>query len=156
MEQGERERSTSNGSTVIQGGIKIKPPPMMSDIVPDILTNSSSLDLSNSQKKGLSVIREKYVFPMTCNEGDFKINHIKVNDILLDPSFDPNKAKAEMKVLQEFPRKEINMAIDAIAAIRDVIGVDNFKVIMDVRAIKRSELDKAGTIDEQGEWTEEK
>ena len=128
-----------------QMGMTIKLPPMMSNIVQDILTKASSLDLSDSQEKELSAILEKYVFPMIRNESDFKIYNMKVNDILKDPNFDPEKVKAEMKVLEEFSIKEINMAIDAIAAIRDVIGIDNFKVVMGMMALRSDEAKKKET-----------
>jgi hypothetical protein len=136
---------------VNQMGITIKLPPMMSNIVQDILTKASSLDLSDSQEKELSAILEKYVFPMIRNERDFKIYHMKVNDIFLDPNFDPNKVKTEMKVLQEFSIKEINMAIDAIAAIRNVIGVEKFKAVMAMMALKNRGVNRIETTDGEQE-----
>jgi len=69
--------------------------------------------------------------------------------MLQNPDFDPKMVKAEIKILLDFSLKEVNMAIDAIAAIRDVIGVDNFKEVMGMMSLKSSEMKKAGTIDEK-------
>ncbi len=147
--QGDGQKGMGKDMKGIQGTMKIGMPPMMSKIVQIILIKADSLDLSITQKKELSEIREKYVYPMIRNEGDFNISHMKVNDMLQNPDFDPKMVKAEIKILLDFSLKEVNMAIDAIAALRDVIGVDNFKVVMGVMTLKSSEMKKAGTIDEK-------
>jgi len=147
--QGDGQKGMGKDMNGIQGEIKVKGPPMMSKIVQDFLNKASSLDLTETQKKELSKIREKYVYALVRNEGDYKVAHMKVNDMLMNPEFVPKNVKAEIKALLEFSLEEVNTAIDAIAALRDVIGVENLKVVMREMASKSSEMKNAGTIDEK-------
>ncbi len=102
-------------------------PMMYSMMVHHVLMKANILDLTDTQKKELVNIREKYVYPLVRKEADFKISHMKIMDMLQDPNFDPANVKAEIKASNETNLEMANMSIDALAAIRKAIGVENFK-----------------------------
>ena len=100
---------------------------MYSMMVHHVLMKANTLDLTDSQKQDLVNIREKYHYPTVRKEADFKISHMKVMDMLQDPNFDPAKVKAEVKLSNDINLEMANMSIDALTAVRDAIGVENFK-----------------------------
>lgn len=107
-------------------------PPMMmggmySMMVHHVLMKANTLGLTDTQKQDLVNIREKYLYPTVRKEGDFKISHMKIMDMLQDPNFDPAKVKAEVKLSNDINLEMANMSIDALTAVRDAIGVENFK-----------------------------
>jgi Spy/CpxP family protein refolding chaperone len=102
---------------------------MYSMMIHHVLMKASALNLTDAQKKELANIQEKYLYPMVRKEADFKISHMKTMDMLQDPNFDPVKVKAEAKVSSDISLEMANMSIDALAAIRKAIGVENFKKV---------------------------
>ncbi|KRT62485.1 MAG: hypothetical protein XU11_C0082G0004 [Candidatus Dadabacteria bacterium CSP1-2] len=100
---------------------------MYSMMVHHVLMKANTLDLTDTQKQDLVNVREKYLYPTVRKEADFKISHMKIMDMLQDPNFDSAKVKAEIKVSNDINLEMANMSVDALAAIRNAIGVENFK-----------------------------
>lgn len=105
---------------------------MYSMMVHHILIKANSQDLTDTQRKELASIRERYIYPMIRKEADLKISHMRIMGMLHDPNFDPAKVKAEIKTPNEIHIEMANMAIDALADIRNAIGVENFKKIAEM------------------------
>jgi hypothetical protein len=104
-------------------------PMFYSMMVNHVIMSANTLNLTDTQKKELTDVQEKYVFPMVHKEADFKISHMKIMNMLQDPNFDPAKVKAEIKASNDINLDMANMSVDALAAIRKAVGVENFKKI---------------------------
>ena len=104
--------------------------PRMSSVVDKLLINANSLQLPEKQKKSLSMIPDKYVYPLRRIEADYDIARMKINNLMQDPNFDITQVKEETKLLQETALKMAYMSIDAIAEIRSIVGLENFKIIL--------------------------
>ncbi len=104
--------------------------PKMSKIVDALLINANTLQLTEEQKKSLSMIPDKYVYPLRRKEADYDIARMKVNNLMQDPNFDPAQAKKETKILEETALEMANISIDALAEIRTIVGIENFKTIL--------------------------
>ncbi len=104
--------------------------PRMSSVVDKLLINANSLQLTEKQKKSLSMIPDKYVYPLRRIEADYDIARMKINNLMQDPNFDITQVKEETKLLQETALKMAYMSIDAIAEIRSIVGLENFKKIL--------------------------
>lgn len=102
-------------------------PMIYSMMVEHVLMGANTLGLTDTQRKELADVKERYVYPMAHKEADFKISHMKIMDMLQDPNFDPAKVKAEVKASNDINLDMANMSVDALAAIRKAIGVENFK-----------------------------
>jgi uncharacterized protein YnzC (UPF0291/DUF896 family) len=100
-----------------------------SGLVHGAIMCAESLELTDSQKKELEAVREKFLYPMVKKEADFRISHMKIVDMMHDAEFDPAKLKAEIKVANGIELELANMAVDAAVAIRNAVGIDNFKKI---------------------------
>jgi len=110
--------------------------PRMSNVVDMLLIDANTLQLTDTQKKSLSMIPEKYVYPLRKIEADYDIARMKINNLMQDPEFDPTKAKKETKILQETALEMSYMSIEAIAEIRNIVGLDNFKTILSMLSQK--------------------
>ena len=104
--------------------------PKMSKVVDKLLTNADTLQLTEKQRESLSMIPDKYIYPLRRKEADYDIARMKVNNLMQDPNFDPAQAKKETKILEETALDMANISIDALAGIRSAIGVENFKTIL--------------------------
>jgi Spy/CpxP family protein refolding chaperone len=109
-----------------QGGMH---PMFYSMMVNHVIMSANTLNLTDAQKKELTDVQEKYVYPMVHKEADFKISHMKIMNMLQDPNFDPAKVKAEIKASNDINLDIANMLVDALAAVRKAVGVENFKKI---------------------------
>jgi len=123
---------TGSGKTGMQGGMMEHMrggmhPMIYSMMVNHVLMKANTLNLTETQKKELANIQEKYIYPMVRKEADFKISHMKIMNMLQDPNFDPAKVKAEAKASNDINLDMANLLVDALAAIRKTIGVENFK-----------------------------
>jgi hypothetical protein len=88
---------------------------------------ANTLDLTDTQKKELADIEDKYLYPLVQKEADFKVSHMKIMSMLRDPNFDPSKVKVEVKASNDINLEMANMSVDALAAVRNAIGLENFK-----------------------------
>lgn len=104
--------------------------PRMSDVVDKLLTNASHLKLTEKQKTSLSNIPEKYVYPLRKIEAEYDIARMKINKLMKDPDFDLSVAKRETKLLQDVALEMSYLSLDAIAEIRNIVGLENFKTIL--------------------------
>jgi Spy/CpxP family protein refolding chaperone len=123
-----RENGEQSGGQMemmsMDGGMS---PKVCNMIVHHVFIKANTLNLTNAQRKELANIRDKYFYPMVHKEADFKISHMKIMDMLQDPNFDPAKVKAEIKALNDIDVEIENMSVDALAAMRKAIGIENFK-----------------------------
>lgn len=103
---------------------------MYSMMVHHILMKANALDLTDTQKKELAGIKEKYLYPIVRKGADFKISHMKIMDMLHDPDFDTAKLKSEIKTSNQIDLEMADMTVDALAAIRKAAGPENFKQVM--------------------------
>lgn len=134
------------GMMGMQGGMS---PTMCNMIVHHVFMKANTLNLTDAQRKEVSTIRERYIYPMTRKEADFKISHMKVMDMLQDPNFDPTKVKAEVKASNDINLEMANMSVDALTAIRKAIGVENFKKAAEMVSMMGGGMRKEGTIVEE-------
>jgi Spy/CpxP family protein refolding chaperone len=104
--------------------------PKMSKVVDKLLTNAETLQLTEKQKESLSMIPDKYIYPLRKKEADYDIARMKVNNLMQDPNFDIAQVKEETKILEETALDMANISIDAIGEIRSAIGIENFKTIL--------------------------
>ncbi len=95
-------------------------------LVQEFLLYASTLDLTDSQRRELDNIKEDYLYPMIQNETDFQISEIRVSDMLKAPNFDPEMIKKAIEISIKLTRENAIMSIDALDAIRKVVGIDNF------------------------------
>jgi Spy/CpxP family protein refolding chaperone len=123
QEKGEKSEEEI-GMLSMKGGMSST---MCNMIVHHVFIKANTLNLTDAQRKELANILDKYLYPMAHREGDSKISHKKVMDMLQDPNFDPAKLKAEVKASNDINLEIENMSVDALAAIRKAIGVENFK-----------------------------
>jgi hypothetical protein len=112
----QREGQTGMMGSGTMGGMH---PMIYSMIVNHVLMNANTLKLTD--------IQDKYIYPMIRKEADFKISHMKIMNMLQDPNFDPANVKAEVKASNDINLDMANMSVDALAAVRKAIGVENFK-----------------------------
>jgi hypothetical protein len=110
-----------------QGGMMRGMPHMYSMMVQHVIMKANTLDLTDAQKKELANIEEKSLYPLVQKEADFKVSHMKIMSMLRDPNFDPSKVKAEIKASNDINLEMANMSVDALVAVRNAIGLENFK-----------------------------
>jgi Spy/CpxP family protein refolding chaperone len=128
----QKKGQTGGGMMGMQGGMMEHMmggmhPMIYSMMVEHVLMRANTLSLTDTQRKELADIKEKYVYPMVHKEADFKISHMKIMDMLQDPNFDPAKVKAQIKASDNINLEMASMSVDALVAIRKAIGVENFK-----------------------------
>jgi hypothetical protein len=98
-------------------------------LVQEFLLNASTLDLSESQRQQLDDIKEEYLYPMIQKEADFQISELRVSDMLKEPDFNPEKIKRAIETSINLTRENAIMSVDALNAIKNVIGIQNFNKI---------------------------
>ena len=118
--------SANNKQAEFTGGTA----PSISKVVDQLLNYANTLQLTEQQKESLSAIREKYVYPIAQKEADHYIAIMKVGSLMQDPNFDVDQVKKETKILEEISIEMAYMSIDAIAEIRSIVGIENFKTIL--------------------------
>jgi len=102
-----------------------------------LLIQSSKLDLTDDQKKKLSNLPKKYIYNLTIKEGEYELSVLNVVEILTNPNFNVAELKS---ALRNSKAKAIEMSlisVDAIDEIRQIIGIENFKMILGPMAIKK-------------------
>ncbi len=55
---------------------------------------------------------------------------MKIRSLMQNPNFDVDQVKKETKILEEIAIEMAYMSIDAMAAIRSIVGIENFKTIL--------------------------
>ncbi len=123
---------------------------MYSMMVHHIMMKATTLDLTDAQKKELTEINGKYLYPIVQKEADFKISHMKIMDTLHDSNFDPAKLKSEIKTSNQLSLETADMMVDALAAIRKTVGPENFKQCMQMMPMNWGMM-KSGEMMEKGE-----
>lgn len=103
------------------------------------LMNAMMLDLTDSQRQELDDIKKNYLYPMIEKDMDFQIFQLKVMDMLKEADFDPNKVKTAIEVSINLTRENAIMSIDALAAIRKAVGIDNYKNLIKMMSLMSSE-----------------
>ncbi len=127
QKEGQTGMMMGRGMMGTQGDMMRGMPHMYSMMVQHVIMKANTLDLTDAQEKELANIEEKYLYPLVQKEADFKISHMKIMSMLRDPNFDPSKVKAEVKASNDINLEMANMSVDALAAVRNAIGLENFK-----------------------------
>jgi Spy/CpxP family protein refolding chaperone len=112
-----------------QNNVESGPMPSMSKILNRLIVKANTLDLTEKQRERLSMIQEKYVFPLAKEEAEYNISRMKVVNIIQDPNFNPAEAKRATKTLKETALEMSDMLIDGLVELRAVIGIENYKMI---------------------------
>lgn len=60
----------------------------MSGVVDRLLIYANSLELTEEQKNSLSLIPDKYVYPLKRIEADYDIARMKINNLMQNPNFE--------------------------------------------------------------------
>ncbi len=108
-----------------------KPTSAYGMMIHHLLVQANNLELTDDQKKELSKINETYLYPIIQKDADFRISHIKIMDMLHDPSFDPAKVKEQIKNSNDINLAMADLYVDGLVSIRKAIGTENFKKIME-------------------------
>lgn len=128
----QQDESTQNstGANNEQAELTGGTAPKISKVIDQLLIYANTLQLTEQQKESLSAIREKYVYPIAKKETDHYIAIMKIRSLMQDPNFDVDQVKKETKILEEIAIEMAYMSIDAMAAIRSIVGIENFKTIL--------------------------
>jgi uncharacterized protein YfkK (UPF0435 family) len=111
-------------------------------LVQYFLINASALDLTDSQRQDLDNVKKDYLYPMIQKEADFQISEMKVMDMLKETDFDPEKVKSAIKISINLTLENALMSIDALAAIRNAVGLDNFNKLIEMMNFTPSDMRK--------------
>ena len=120
----------------IEGKVRAGIPTLTGMVIAHFIVNADALDLTDKQKKELSIIHDQYIFPMAKKEAESKISRIKVAELLRDPNFNPDDVKAEFKTFKETVLEINNMSIEALVKIRKVVGLEKFTDIWSMKNIQ--------------------
>ena len=96
------------------------------------IANALTLDLTNSQRQQLDNVKKDYLYPMIQKETDFRVSEMKVMDLLKNPDFEAEKVKSAIKNTINLTLENALMSIDALAAIRKAVGIDNFNTLLEM------------------------
>jgi len=111
----------------------------MSQLIEYYLIKSSSLDLTDDQRDKLSNIPKKYIYSIAIIEAEFKLSRIKVAELMSNPNFNTDEVKLGITKSKESALETSLMSVDAIDEIRQIIGIENFKMILRPISIKKQE-----------------
>ncbi len=117
---------------------------MYSMMVRNVITKADALDLTETQKKEIAELSDKYLDPMVQKEADFRTVHMKMMSMMRDPDFDPEALKSAIKTSNDLNMDMADMMVDALADARKTLGPENFKqcMAMDWGMIKSGSMKK--------------
>jgi len=124
---------------------------MYSMMVHHVIMKANDLDLTETQKKEIAGLNDKYLYPLVQKEADFRTAHMKVIDMMKDPNFDATALKTEIKSSNELNTDMADMMVDALASARKTLGPDNFKkcMTMDWKMTKSGTMQKGQMMQNQ-------
>lgn len=99
-------------------------------LVQYFLMNANTLDLKDSQREKLNNIKKDYLYPMIQKEANFRISEMKVMDLLKKPDFNTDKLKSAIQMSINLTLENALLSIDALDAIRNAVGIDNFNKLI--------------------------
>lgn len=109
-------------------------------MVQHFIINAEKLDLTYYQRQQIENIKQDYLYPMIQKEADFQISNMKVMDLLKEADFEPKKIKVAIEKSINLSLENALMSIDALAAIRKAVGVDNFNKLRTMMNLTPSEM----------------
>ncbi len=109
-------------------------------LVQYFLINAESLDLTYHQRQEIENIKKDYLYPMIQNETDFQISNLEVMDLLKEPDFEPEEVKSAIEKSIKISLENALMSVDALAAIRKAVGMDNFNRLREMMNLSPSEM----------------
>lgn len=101
------------------------------------LIQANNLEITDDQRKGLSDLPKKYIYPMTIKNAEYEISVLDVVDILTNPNFNTDELKSALKKSKAQALEMSLLSVDAIDEIRQIIGLDNFTIIMNSMKMKK-------------------
>lgn len=99
-------------------------------LVQYFLMNANTLDLTDSQREKLNNIKKDYLYPMIQKEANFRISEMKVMDLLKKPDFNTEELKSAIQMSINHTLENALLSIDALDAIRNAVGIDNFNKLI--------------------------
>lgn len=94
------------------------------------LMNANTLDLTDSQREELNIIKKDYLYPMIQKEAAFRISEMKVMDLLKNPDFNTEEVKSAIKISVNLTLENALTSIDALTAVRHAVGLNNFNKLI--------------------------
>lgn len=109
-------------------------------MVQHFIMNAEKMDLTYSQRQKLDNIKQEYLYPMIQNEAEFQISEMNVMDLLRQQDFEPEKIKSAIQKSINITLQNALMSIDALAAIREAVGIDNFNILREMMNLIPKEM----------------
>ena len=109
-------------------GSTMNRPMMYSMMVNNVIMKADTLDLTDTQKKEISGLNDKYLKPLSQKESDFRDEHMM--NMMKDPNFDPKALKAAIKSSNDLNMDMADMMVDALAEARKTLGPEKFAQCM--------------------------
>lgn len=116
-------------SLEIKNNIESGLTPLMSKVLKQLIIKANTLDLTEDQRRGLDMVQENYVFLLAKKEAEHNISRMTVINIIQEPDFDPTEAKKASEKLKQTALEMSYTLIDGLAKIREVVGLENYKII---------------------------
>ena len=101
------------------------------------LIQANNLEITDDQRERLSDLPKKYIYPMTIKNAEYEISVLDVVDILTNPNFNTAELKSALKKSKAQALEMSLLSVDAIDEIRQIIGLDNFTIIMKAMKMKK-------------------
>ena len=102
-------------------------------MVHNVIMNAGEMDLTETQKKEMAELNDKYMNPMTQKESDLRAAHKQMIMTMQDPNFDPKTLKSEIKSSNDINLELADMMVDAMASARKTLGPEKFKQCMSMK-----------------------
>lgn len=103
----------------------------MSAMVKRLIKGAESLELTASQMNSLEDIKQKHLFAIIREKAELDIAKIKVKDTAHKPDFNPKVLKEQIRAKGEIKQRIANLSVDAMAAVRATVGVENYQQLIE-------------------------
>lgn len=101
------------------------------------LIQANNLEITDDQRERLSDLPKKYIYPITIKNAEYEISVLDVVNILTNPNFNTAELKSTLKKSKAQALEMSLLSVDAIDEIRQIIGLDNFTIIMKSMKMKK-------------------
>lgn len=122
----------------------------MSAMVGQLIKSAESLELTSSQMNRLEDIKQKHLFALIRENAELEIAKIKVKDTVRKPDFNPKGLKERIRAMAEIKLRIAELSVDAMAAVRSTIGMDNYELLVENMPGPRGPMDGQGSHTPEG------
>jgi len=116
----------------------------MSAMVGRLIKGAESLELTDGQMNRLEDIQQKHLFAIIRENAELYIAKIKVKDTVHKPAFNPKALKERIRAMAEIKQRIAELSVDAMAAVRSTIGMDNYELLVENMPGLRGPMDGRG------------